>query len=54
MYSCRQGIRWYEVDITYYVLRLLSFVGIVKGIRPFRYGKDWTGEPGPERIEAAA
>lgn len=31
--STRQGFRWWEVDVTYYVLRLASFVGIVRGIR---------------------
>ncbi len=29
MASTRQGFRWWEIDITYYVLKLLSFVGIV-------------------------
>lgn len=27
--SCRQGFFWWEFDITYYVLRLLSVVGLV-------------------------
>ncbi|MEQ8349854.1 MAG: fatty acid desaturase [Leptospiraceae bacterium] len=55
MYSCRQGIRWYEVDVTYYILKSLSLIGIVKGIRPFRYGKEWTTSSSPrKRIEAAA
>ncbi len=27
--STRQGFRWYEVDITYYVLKALSWVGLV-------------------------
>ncbi|MCE9584945.1 MAG: fatty acid desaturase [Planctomycetes bacterium] len=35
-YSCRQGVRWWEYDLTYYVLRLLSFVGIVRDMRPWR------------------
>jgi stearoyl-CoA desaturase (delta-9 desaturase) len=35
MSSVRQGIRWWEVDITYYVLRALSFVGIARELRPF-------------------
>jgi stearoyl-CoA desaturase (delta-9 desaturase) len=34
--SCRQGYRWWEVDITYYVLRILSGVGIARDLRPFR------------------
>jgi stearoyl-CoA desaturase (delta-9 desaturase) len=36
MSSVRQGIRWWEVDITYYVLRLLSWVGIARDLRPFQ------------------
>jgi stearoyl-CoA desaturase (delta-9 desaturase) len=36
MYACRQGIRWWEVDFTYYVLRMLSWVGITRDIREFR------------------
>ena len=34
--SCRQGERWWELDITYLVLRVLSWVGIVRDLRPFR------------------
>jgi stearoyl-CoA desaturase (delta-9 desaturase) len=34
--SCRQGYKWYEIDMTYYLLTVLSWVGIVKDIRPFR------------------
>lgn len=33
MNSCRQGFYWWEVDITYYVLRALGFVGLVWGIK---------------------
>jgi len=33
-WSARQGFRWWQVDVTYYVLRLFSFVGIVRDIRP--------------------
>jgi stearoyl-CoA desaturase (delta-9 desaturase) len=31
--SIRQGFYWWEVDLTYYVLRFLSFVGIVYNLR---------------------
>ena len=31
--STRQGFHWWQVDITYYVLRLLSFVGLIWDIR---------------------
>ncbi|NWG14063.1 MAG: fatty acid desaturase [Acidobacteria bacterium] len=34
--SCRQGCRWWELDITFYVLKLLSFVRIASELRPFR------------------
>jgi stearoyl-CoA desaturase (delta-9 desaturase) len=34
--SCRQGYKWYEIDMTFYLLTVLSWVGIVKDIRPFR------------------
>src|SRR5262245_38978031 len=36
MSSVRQGIRWWEVDITYYLLKMLSWVGIARELRPFR------------------
>lgn len=32
--SARQGFFWWEIDITYYALRLLSWVGIVWDLRP--------------------
>ncbi len=34
--SCRQGMRWWEIDLTYYLLWLLSLVGITRDLRPFR------------------
>ena len=33
MNVARQGIRWWELDMTYYSLRLLSAVGVVRDIR---------------------
>ena len=33
--SCRQGIRWWEVDPTYYALKLLSWLRVVRDLRPF-------------------
>jgi stearoyl-CoA desaturase (Delta-9 desaturase) len=32
--SARQGFFWWEIDITYYVLVLLSWLGVVKDLRP--------------------
>ena len=34
--SCRQGERWWELDITYLVLKTLGWFGIVQDLRPFR------------------
>ena len=31
--SARQGFRWYEVDVTYYCLKLLSFTGLIWDLR---------------------
>lgn len=36
MASASQGFRWWEIDITYSVLKLLSFAGIVRELRPYR------------------
>jgi len=36
MYACRQGIRWWEVDVTYYVLKVFSWLGIVHDVRGIR------------------
>ena len=32
--SVRQGFFWWEIDITYYLLVLMSWLGIVKDLRP--------------------
>ena len=32
--SARNGFYWWEVDVTYYILKLLSYVGIVWNLRP--------------------
>lgn len=36
MGSCRQGIRWWEIDVTYWMLKLLEALGIARSLRPFR------------------
>ena len=36
MYACRQGIYWWEVDFTYYALRLLNWLGIAHDLRGVR------------------
>ncbi|WP_293274139.1 acyl-CoA desaturase [Nannocystis sp.] len=34
MSSARQGFYWWEIDVTYYVLRLLALFGVVWDLRP--------------------
>ena len=36
MSSVRQGIKWWEIDVTYYVLVALSWVGVTRELREFR------------------
>jgi len=33
MLSARQGFRWWEIDITYYILKIMSWVGLVWEMR---------------------
>ena len=34
MHSARQGFYWWEIDITYYGLKLMDFIGIIHDLRP--------------------
>ena len=43
--SCSQGQRWWELDITYLVLKILSWFGIVQDLRPFRKTKPASSVP---------
>jgi len=36
MASARQGCRWWEIDITYGILKLLEWTGVAHDLRPFR------------------
>jgi stearoyl-CoA desaturase (delta-9 desaturase) len=36
MYACQQGIRWWEVDVTYYALRMLNWLGVARDLRRVR------------------
>ncbi|HTE52136.1 MAG TPA: acyl-CoA desaturase [Kofleriaceae bacterium] len=49
MTSANQGWRWYEIDMTYYVLRMLGWFGLVWDLRvpPVHVVR---GEPAPARI----
>src|SRR3979411_1530720 len=31
--SARQGFRWWEIDLTYYVLKALAFAGVVRALK---------------------
>ncbi len=32
--SARQGFRWWEIDLTYYMLRLMALVGLIWDLKP--------------------
>ena len=53
--SARQGFFWWEIDLTYYMLKMLSWVGIVKDLKqpPARVLRPTT-EPERERERVAA
>lgn len=36
MVSCRQGYKWWEIDMTYYLLKIFSWVGLVYDIKTFK------------------
>lgn len=50
MYSCRQGLQWWEVDITFYVLKVLAWAGIA---RELRYVRDLTEDKPASSLEFA-
>jgi len=55
MHSCRQGMRWWEVDFTYYLLRIMSWVGLARELRGFRLAYQTTiipQENSPELIHS--
>ncbi len=59
--SARQGFFWWEIDITYYLLRVLEKMGIISDLRPVpaeirspsgkRYEHQQTGQD-QARVEA--
>jgi len=54
--SARQGFFWWEIDITYYGLKVLSWIGIVKDLKqpPARVLRPKAVESEPEREPVAA
>jgi len=47
--SCSQGEHWWEIDITYLLLKTLSWAGIARDLRPFR-----KSEPSPSVARIAS
>jgi stearoyl-CoA desaturase (delta-9 desaturase) len=46
MYCARQGFRWWEIDLTYYSLRLLAAVGVIWEVRePTGHRRPYTAAP---------
>jgi stearoyl-CoA desaturase (delta-9 desaturase) len=53
--STSQGFYWWEIDITYYILKGLSFIGLVSGVsRPPRHVRDAHHAAQGEAVEAPA
>ncbi len=48
----RQGFFWWEIDTTYYILKLLSLVGIVKDLRQPPDRVKYSGRIGEEVLES--
>ena len=51
--SARQGFFWWEIDVTYYFLVVLSWIGIVKDLKPVPE-RVLRNEPSPEEIDLTA
>ncbi len=34
MHSARQGFYWWEIDLTYYVLKIMSWLGLIHDLKP--------------------
>lgn len=44
MHACRQGLRWWEVDCTFYALTLLRWFRITRDLRPAQLPYETRGE----------
>ncbi|NBV85667.1 MAG: acyl-CoA desaturase [Verrucomicrobia bacterium] len=57
MSSVRQGFYWWEIDVTFYILKMLSWLGIVwelKGVPPNVYAEAAGTSPGSRSTEGTA
>jgi len=43
--SARQGFRWWEIDLTYYGLRALAAIGLIRELRPVPAWVQTRGQP---------
>jgi stearoyl-CoA desaturase (delta-9 desaturase) len=43
--SARQGFYWWEVDLTYIALKIISYTGLIGGLRPVPYSILMEGKP---------
>jgi stearoyl-CoA desaturase (Delta-9 desaturase) len=41
--AARQAVRWWEIDLTWYVLRLMAAIGLVRDLKPMPH---WVAEAG--------
>jgi stearoyl-CoA desaturase (delta-9 desaturase) len=46
--AARQGLHWWECDFTFYALSLLSWLGIIRDLRPYPASMRLTMAPGSE------
>jgi len=51
--SARHGMRWWEIDMTYIALRLMSMVGLVHSLKLPKPAHTRSARPGSVRTEAA-
>jgi stearoyl-CoA desaturase (delta-9 desaturase) len=45
--SARQGFRWWEIDVTYYLLRLMALCGLIWDLRPPPRDAAQVAQPSP-------
>ena len=51
--SANQGFHWWQIDISYYILRALSAVGLIWDVHVVpRHVRDQTAAPGRARLDA--
>jgi stearoyl-CoA desaturase (Delta-9 desaturase) len=54
MSSTRQGFYWWEIDISYYLLKAMSWTGIIRDLRPVPYSAYERSDSAREKIPPPA